>query len=265
MVMNDFLAHLEVKTGYKPKPSGKGYSARCPCSTHADKKASLSLTHSENGKILIHCHAGCSYESICQELGFSPSLLFDKLTTCPSSEYYYYYDEKINVLYRKVKTPSKEFYFEKFQNEQWVRGLEGVRRVLYNLPEVQSAICENKIIAVVEGEKDAETLRKYGYVATTIDTGGGKSKWKQHHSEMLKNAHVLLFFDYDKTGIEHRDNIIAQMKGHVASLKLVNLPGYEVVPKNGKDISDWLKEGHTSSDLKKLVEEAVIIIEPSII
>jgi 5S rRNA maturation endonuclease (ribonuclease M5)/transcriptional regulator len=261
MDLNDLLTELEVKTGYKPKRSGKGYSARCPCRSHDDQKASLSIAETYEGKILMHCHAGCNFEAIRQELNIALNSSKIKDDHSPN-EHYYYHNEKMNILYRKVKTPSKSFYFEKFQNETWMPGLEGVRRVIYHLPEVISAISDNKVIAIAEGEKDVDTLRKYGYIATTNDTGGGKNKWNKTHSKYLQNAHVILFFDYDQTGIDHRDNVIKQLKGYVSSLKVIHLPSYEVAVKNGKDISDWLKEGHTSAELKQIIEETEFTISP---
>lgn len=186
MPLNDLLIQLEAKTGYKPRHNGKGYSARCPCPLHNDKKASLSISEKPDGKMLIHCHAGCTYAEICQELGITSESISNRKTADTSYEYYYYHDENKNILYRKIKTPLKKFYFEKFQNGKWVSGLAGVHRIIYNFPEVYSAIRENKIIAVVEGEKDVETLKSHGYVATTNDTGGGKSKWNKSHSEYLR-------------------------------------------------------------------------------
>lgn len=262
MELNDLLAQLAIKTGYTPKRSGKGYSARCPCISHDDKKASLSISEKPDGKMLFHCHAGCTYAEICQELGITSESISNRKTGDTSNEYYYYHDENKDILYRKVKTPLKKFYFEKFQNGKWVSGLSGVHRIIYNFPNVHFAISENKIIAVVEGEKDVETLKKYGYVATTNDTGGGKNKWNKHHSEYLRNAHVILFFDYDETGFEHRDNIIKQLEGYVSSLKVIHLPGYKMASKNGKDISDWLKQGHTSAELKQIIEETEFTISP---
>ncbi len=264
MILEEILSILETKTGHKPKASGRGYSSRCPCSQHQDRKPSLSVAEGDDGKILFNCHAGCTFETICQELGVKPGQLFnnDMHTSLPN-QHYYYHDENGKVLYRKVKTSSKKFFFERFENEKWIRGLKDTSRVIYNLPEVICAIQEGRKVAIVEGEKDAETLRKLGYVATTNDTGAGKNKWQNIHSEILKDANVILFFDYDDTGVDHRENIIKHLKGCVKSLRLVNLPGYEVVPKNGKDVSDWLKEGKTSTDLKKVIEDAVVIIEAS--
>lgn len=110
MDLNDLLTQLEVKTGYKPKRSGKGYSARCPCPSHDDQKASLSIAETHEGKILIHCHAGCNFEAIRQELNIALDSLKVK-SEHSSNEYHYYHDEKMNVLYRKVRTSSKKFYF----------------------------------------------------------------------------------------------------------------------------------------------------------
>lgn len=257
MILTEFLTLLELKTAYKPRASGKGYSARCPCSSHEDKKPSLSIANSNDGKILINCHAGCTFDSICQNLGVKPSELFNRKedTNAIAVDYYYYHDEKGNVLYRKSKSPSKQFYFERIESGRWIKGLNNVQRVLYNLPEVLDAIGEGRPIAIVEGEKDAETLRKYGYIATTNDTGGGKSKWNQNHSNFLKDAHVILFYDYDHAGIEHRENVIRQLEGIAKSLRVIHLPGFEITQKNGKDITDWLREGRTSADLKKLLEQ----------
>src|SRR5687768_14161311 len=39
------------------RPSGKGWSARCP--SHKDRKNSLSINVGSDDRILLHCHAGC--------------------------------------------------------------------------------------------------------------------------------------------------------------------------------------------------------------
>ena len=71
MNLNDFLYQLEDVTG-----SGKQYSAKCPA--HDDRKASLSVSEGEDGRILLNCHAGCSAEEICGALGIKVSDLFSK-------------------------------------------------------------------------------------------------------------------------------------------------------------------------------------------
>ena len=49
------------------KPSGKGWSARCPA--HEDRQPSLSISEGDDGKALVMCHAGCETEAICASLG----------------------------------------------------------------------------------------------------------------------------------------------------------------------------------------------------
>jgi len=56
MRLNDFLARLN---GVKNSRGGQ-YAALCPA--HADKEQSLSISE-KDGKILLHCHAGCDKES----------------------------------------------------------------------------------------------------------------------------------------------------------------------------------------------------------
>ncbi len=41
---------------------GTGWAARCPA--HDDRTPSLSIRDADNGKVLIHCHAGCEQEQV---------------------------------------------------------------------------------------------------------------------------------------------------------------------------------------------------------
>ena len=160
MNFSEVLQCIESKTGYKPRVSGHGYSGLCP--SHNDKNPSLSITQSDKGTILLHCHSGCSFEEVCNSLNLhSKDLFISTEAYLPSREKteYIYHDEKGNILYRKIRMSSeKAFFFERYENSTWKKGLADTRRVLYNLPEVQLAIQNNHPIAITEGEKDAETL-----------------------------------------------------------------------------------------------------------
>lgn len=54
--------------------SGKGYSAKCPA--HEDRNASLSVTASDDGRVLLHCFAGCAPTEVCASLGLTVADLF---------------------------------------------------------------------------------------------------------------------------------------------------------------------------------------------
>jgi len=48
------------------RKAGGGWTALCPA--HDDHKPSLSIKDANNGKVLVHCHAGCDQESVIAEL-----------------------------------------------------------------------------------------------------------------------------------------------------------------------------------------------------
>ena len=59
----------------KVKRTGKDrYSARCPA--HDDKGPSLSIRETDDGRVLVHCFAGCSVHEIVQAVGLELSDLF---------------------------------------------------------------------------------------------------------------------------------------------------------------------------------------------
>jgi len=48
------------------RKTGTSWTARCPA--HDDRTPSLSINTGENGKVLVHCHAGCPQERVIQAL-----------------------------------------------------------------------------------------------------------------------------------------------------------------------------------------------------
>ena len=56
------------------RPSGEGWQANCPA--HDDNVASLSIAEGKDGRVLLHCHAGCSVESICEAFEVTVADLF---------------------------------------------------------------------------------------------------------------------------------------------------------------------------------------------
>ena len=54
--------------------TGRGWTARCPA--HADRQASLSVNEGHDGRILLHCFAGCSSLSVVHALGLELCDLF---------------------------------------------------------------------------------------------------------------------------------------------------------------------------------------------
>jgi hypothetical protein len=103
----------------KPRVSGHGYSGLCP--SHNDKNPSLSITQSDKGTILLHCHSGCSFEEVCNSLNINSKDLFISTEAyLPSREKteYIYHDEKGNILYRKFACFRKRHSFSNVMKTQ---------------------------------------------------------------------------------------------------------------------------------------------------
>ena len=69
----DITAVFKQITGEAGSWSGDTFNRKCPA--HEDRKASLSITLTPD-KILMRCHAGCSFSNICEGLGIKPKHTF---------------------------------------------------------------------------------------------------------------------------------------------------------------------------------------------
>lgn len=61
--------------GHEPTRAGAGWECRCPA--HDDRTPSLSINAGDDGRALVHCHAGCSAEAVCGAIGLRVSDLFE--------------------------------------------------------------------------------------------------------------------------------------------------------------------------------------------
>ena len=108
---------------------------------------------------------------------------------------YDYTDEAGHLLYQVVRTQPKGFFQRRPDGEGGWINKKSKRQVLYHLREVVEA----PIVFVVEGEKDAETLRSQGFVATT-NAGGAEAPWLPEFTEALAGREVIVIPDNDKPG-----------------------------------------------------------------
>jgi len=70
MTADELIGYLDA---VKAKGPNK-WSAKCPA--HADKSPSLSIREGDDGRLLVHCFAGCSIDEITSALGMRVSDLF---------------------------------------------------------------------------------------------------------------------------------------------------------------------------------------------
>jgi len=230
-----------------------GWLALCP--GHNDTKPSLSIKEAD-GKILLHCHAGCANPDILASMGLTmadmnhngrkPVLELREVAT------YDYTDETGKLLYQVVRYDPKDFRQRQPDgNGGWLWNLKGISPVLYRLPEVSKAITEGRTVYICEGEKDCDNLVKIGLTATT--NSGGAEKWRPEYAEALKGASVIILSDKDAPGKRHASKVATSLHGNTKSIKVVELPD-----RNGcqfNDVSDWLAVGGTTAEMDRLASE----------
>jgi hypothetical protein len=106
-------------------------------------------------------------------------------------------------------------------NGDFAWNLDGVERVLYNLPKLLAADPDAPVW-IPEGEKDVEALDSLGAVATT--NPGGAGKWRDTYSETLRDRHCLIVPDNDDDGRSHSQQIARSLDGVARSIKIIELP-----------------------------------------
>jgi 5S rRNA maturation endonuclease (ribonuclease M5) len=251
------ITAAELAQRLKGTRSGKGWSARCP--GHDDRSASLSIGEGEDGKLLLTCHAGCTFEQILNAAGVERAKTNgqDHNGKARIVAAYDYHDAAGELLFQVTRWAAKNFRQRRPDgNGGWIWNLQGVERVPYRLPELLNA----SEIYICEGEKDADRLAKLGIVAT-CNPGGAlehkgngeyKGKWPDSFARWFDGRHVVILPDNDQAGRDHAEDVARKLQGAAASVKLLELPG---LPEKG-DASDWLDAGGTVDELQKMVSEA---------
>jgi len=208
---------------------GSEFRARCPA--HDDKNPSLSIGE-RNGTILLHCHAGCSNESIVTAVGLEVADLFSKAPSPKIAAIYPYHDELGTVLYENIRFEPKSFRWRQKVGSHYAYNLDGTRRVPYNLPQIRAATD----VLVCEGEKDCDTAARLGLAATN------SKHWQPEFAAYLGGKAVAIIADADAPGRKIAGDVGRTLIGVAASVKIVELPG-------AKDLTDWAEGGGTRDAL----------------
>lgn len=164
---------------------------------------------------------------------------------------YDYVDESGTVLFQVCRYEPKTFRQRRPDGKGgWTWSVKGLRQVPYHLPELLKAVSEGRTIAIVEGEKDVDNLRRHGIAATC--NAGGAGKWQREFIPYLRGADVVLIPDNDDSGRKHMDQVGDSLRFQAASVRVLELPGLG----DKGDVSDWLAAGHTPGELSRLMAQA---------
>jgi putative DNA primase/helicase len=166
------------------RQTGKGqWEARCPA--HDDRRASLSIARADDGRALLHCHAGCALADILACIGLTEADLFAGGPSAPRWKptgsatgvgarrivaAYDYRDAEGKLLFQVVRFQPKGFRQRHPDGKGgWVWNLNGAPRVLYRLPELLAAD-PSAWVFVPEGEKDTDNRRACPIKTRRVDT-----------------------------------------------------------------------------------------------
>lgn len=290
------LAALRSR-GCEPQRSGSDWSCRCPA--HDDQRASLSISTGEDGRALLHCHAGCAADAVCAAVGLSVADLFAPgtnggngraharnapraTTACPTP------DAAIVGLERRRGRPAATWTYHDAAGEPvgmvarwdgpngktirpvshtpagWIIRAMPAPRPLYGLPELRATTPGDRVY-VTEGEKAADAARALGLVATT--SAGGARAAAQSDWSPLAERDVVILPDHDDAGEKYAADVarLARAAG-ARSVRVVRLAGLSPDLPPGGDVADVVARAGNAPDslaaLRSEIERLADATEP---
>jgi 5S rRNA maturation endonuclease (ribonuclease M5) len=157
----------------------------------------------------------------------------------------------MQVLRMRDEDGKKTFRQQRWEDNEWKWGTQGIDKPLYKLPEVLEQVSNDGIVYVVEGEKDVHTLERLGKVATCNPGGAGdegQNKWLPAHTKALAGGKIIIIQDNDEAGEKHASSVAAELRKVNARVKVFK-------PIKGKDISDHIGMGLGLHEVEIVVSE----------
>ncbi len=256
--IENVLSHLE-----RVKKSATGFTACCPA--HEDGRPSLSIREGDDGRVLLHCHAGCTVDAIVAAVDMTMKDLFPvQPYSAPKkleSSATFTEEKAMSALLRSVHgSDGDRFRLVRTYDYDLIGG--GVLRVLRyedetgaktirqmteivgvgwvlrrgdapTLPYMYADLSGEQSAWVVEGEKCAGALRDLGIPATT-SAGGAKVAAKTCW-DGLDGMHLVLSPDNDESGEAYVRDVMELCRP--ASVRVVELP--DLGP--GGDVADFIE------------------------
>jgi hypothetical protein len=204
------------------------------CPAHDDGAPSLSVGAGDDGKLLLQCHAGCTWKDILAALGlpdrylnapppvdpaayaraFCPKLTFPPVAHSghPSGRGYRFeaehpYGERWWLLrYRHPVTSAKEVSWEALNDKgERVPGLLGTPTrdlPLYLERQIRMAIGADETVLLVESESSVDALVRAGWYATTWAGGAASVQTLALRKVLLDYPHTIAIPDNDEPGLK---------------------------------------------------------------
>lgn len=221
-----------------------GTQGLAPMPGHTPKDRGLSIKDSDGGDdIILHSFSDDAFnqggwrdfKDVLRHSAILPARAHAQAQSA-STNTYEYADEAGAVLYRtkriEMAGKAKRFLAEHLKGDRWLNGMGEVRRIPYLLPDIIAA--PDATIYLVEGERKADKLASWGFVATSIAFGAKGWAEKHSYAEHFRGRTVVILPDNDEPGREYADKVRTSVN-RVGKAIILDLPG---LPPKG-DIMDW--------------------------
>lgn len=226
------------------------------CPAHLDGSPSLSLGEGDDGRALLYCFAGCTWNQILRALqlprryltapppvpaaeyarAFCPAIGYPPLTIRPGRSprergyqlaaiHDYGADHRV-LRYRK--DTSKELIWETRREECWIPGLFGTPTSalpLYRESDIHKAIALDEPVLLVESESSVDTLT--GWYSTTWAGGAGSVQIDRLTEVLGGYGRTVVIPDNDSAGL-----------ACLARIRASGLAPHVVMPAAGEDARD---------------------------
>jgi len=218
------------------------------CQFHDEKTPSMSLVKYDDGCWGYRCF-GCGasgdpirYLQKTKGMDFVDAVkeLLQSAKTAPERpqvvDTYRYLDKDGKLAYEVLRYSPKNFRMRRPTDQGWSWCLDGLGRVLYQLPVLLSATGD---IFYVEGEKDVKCLSSHNLTATTHAGGAGSYKTELlQQLPVVPGRRVIVVPDRDEPGMKMMRRIFADGRSLGHDMHFLLLP-------QGKDSTEFFELGGT--------------------
>ncbi len=165
---------------------------------------------------------------------------------------YDYTDPLGIVLFQVVRFEPKDFQQRRpdpDKSGEWLWSMEGIERVPFLLPDWH----DSPSVTILEGEKDALSLKAMEIAATTLRGGAGKWDAASDLAKWFKDKIVTIWPDADAAGAAHRAMLIERLFPVAKEIRVV-----EKTPGLFKDVSAWIAGGATPEQVRETIAGAAL-------
>lgn len=209
-----------------------------------EKEPSLYITEKPDGVILMCDHGGGDTKAILEAIGLTMRILFPDGGSSGSepkgsdperkvAAIYQYLDTNGELVAEKVRYTNKTFFWRSKKPDGSYDYHKPKNVPLYNETVLEKA----EAVFLVEGEKDVDTLTKYGFPAVSLPNG---AHWENEYVAYFSDKVIIILPDNDDTGCDYAKAALKALKPtnyNTGIMQLNNL--WPEIPEKG-DVSDYI-------------------------